>query len=223
MLHWFYTSLEYTNWGMNALTIGAIGTLAFTFIEGWGLHKQNQSIWNNDSGASASVTLFSFLMCFLFAFGIYGFYIKSISMIINGLILGVLHVPIFCGLWKYKTFTTMDKFSVAFSLAMIPAMIVFPWKDGVYLFIASCASLSGIAQAWEIWTEKDSGVVDIRLLITYLGSTLFWIIYATATHETPLMIMAWITLVILIAIIALWWTYRQPFRSNSQIARQENQ
>lgn len=210
MTQWFYASVEYTQWGLNASTIGSLGTIVFTAIEGWGLRKQNQNIWSHNSGASVSVTLISFLMFFLFAFGMYGYYVKSISMLVNGIILGALHVPILCGLCTYKKFTSTDKWSIGLSSFMVPAMLILPWKDGTYLFIAFCASLSGVTQAWEIFREKDSGVVDIRLLLTYFGSTLFWVIYATAIELKPLILMTWITLIILAVIIALWQLYRKP-------------
>ena len=210
MLEWFYTSLEYTHRGINASTIGSVGTIICTCIEGWGLYKQNHSIWKNDSGSSVSITMFSFLTFFMFTFGIYGYYCKSVAIIINGFGLGVFHLPIIYGLWKFKGFSRTEIFITLTSTLMIPAMIFLPWKDVLYLLIGTCASGSGIFQAWEIWTNKDAGVVDIRLMFSYTAATIFWIIYATATDQKTLQIMVWFSLIILFAIIVLWYKYRSP-------------
>lgn len=209
VITWFYSTLEYTHWGMNASTIGFVGTLIFTLVEGWGLYKQNGSIWNNDSGSSVSIAMFSYLTFFMFAFGIYGYFCKSITIIINGFVLGILHLPIICGLWKFKGFTHTEIYIFLISILMVPVMIFLPWKDSCYILIGICASASGIFQAWEIYANRDAGVVDIRLILSYTASAIFWIIYATATDQVPLQLMVWLSLIILLTIIVLWYKYRK--------------
>jgi len=209
MFEWIIGTLEYQNWGFNSLTIGSLGTLAFTIVEGWGLTKQNGTIWKTKSGESVSINLFSFLLFFLFAFFIYGLYIKSIAVIINGLVLGILHVPILFGLWRFKGFSRMEKVCFAISFAMIPAMIFVPWKDAVYIVIVSGAVFAIATQPWEIWERKSSGVVDIHLLVAYSLSTTFWVVYAFSTKQVPLEISTSITSIIIIVTLALWFKYRK--------------
>jgi len=67
------------------------------------------------------------------------------------------------------------------------------------------------SQPWEMWREKSRGVVEIKMLATFLLSLGFWITYGFAIEALPLMIINPLLLVILSITIFLWWKYR-PLR-----------
>lgn len=205
MPEWIFETLEYKNWGFNSLTIGFLGTIMLTGIEGWGLVKQKESIWDRESGESVSVMMFSFLLFFMFTFFIYGIYIKSFSVAFNGFVLGILHIPIILGLWKFKGFSRLEKKWFILTSLMIPLMIFLPWKDETYLVLAFITLFAASTQPWEIWKNDKAGAVDIRLLTVYLISTIFWMIYAFSIGEMPLKITTSATLIILIVTIRLWF------------------
>lgn len=209
MAGWLESTLEWQNWGWNALIIGSLGTIIFTFIEGWGLWKQNESIWSSRSGESVSISWFSFIAFFCFAFFVYGLYIRSIAVILNGATLGILHIPILWGLWKFKRFSFQEKSIFVISFLMLPAMIFFPGKDEVYLAIAVGTLFAALAQPWEILHNKSAGVVDIRLIIVYLLSTVFWVIYSFSVDRYAMKITTSVALVILTLTFILWVKYRK--------------
>jgi len=209
MLEWILGTLEFQNWGLNSITISSLGTLVFTGVEGWGLTKQGRSIQEADSGESVSIISFAFFSFFLIAIFLYGFHINSISVVISGLVLGILHFKILFQLWKAEGFSNAEKGWIAISFIMIPAMIFFPEKDTVYLTIVSGTLLAIANQPWKIWINKSSGVVDIRLLMAYLASTVFWVIYAFSTKQLPLEISTSTTLVILVLTLLFWLKYKK--------------
>lgn len=209
-LEWILGTTEFQNWGLNSPTIGSLGIIVFTLIEGWGLKKQNENIWENTSGESVSVTFFSFVMFFMFTFFIYGIYANSLSITINGLVLGILHVPIVAGLWKFKGFSKAEKICAAASAMMIPTMIFLPWKDAIYLVLAFTTLLAASTQPWEIWRNNKAGELSIQLLIVYLMSTIFWMVYAFSTRQLALEITTSATLVIIVITIILWSRCPKP-------------
>ena len=209
MWEWIQGTLEYQHWGWNSLIIGSAGTIIFTFFEGWGILKQNESIWREKSGESVSVSWFSFLGFFFFAFILYGVHLKSIAIVVNGSVLGPLHLPVLWGLWKYKGFTGKEKLLFVLSVLMVPAMAFIPWKSEVYLLLSIGTIIALASQPWEIWENKNAGVLEIRLIGIYLVSTGFWVAYAFATGDLPLEIITTAALFLLLITCLLWFKYRK--------------
>jgi len=203
----FGWTVEWQNWGLNALTIGSLGTIAFTFVEWWGLWKQKQAIWNEKSGESVSVSWFSYGTFFFAAFLFYGVHIASVAVIINSL-LAIIHIPILVGLWKFKGFSRHEKVQFVLLAGMVPAMAFLPWKDELFLIISFGTLYSFGTQPWELWKTKKAGVVEIRLIGVYFLSTLFWVVYAFAIGEWVLEIITPIVLIILGLTSVLWFKYR---------------
>jgi len=207
-------SIEWQKWGLNALIIGSLGIIAFTFIEGWGLWKQKQAIWNKKSGESVSVNWFSYLTFFFVASLFYGIHIASVAVVISGL-LAILHIPILVGLWKFKGFARHEKIQFVLFVGMVPAMAFLPWKDELFLIFSFGTLYSLGTQPWELWKTKKTGVVEIRLVGVYFLSTFFWIVYAFAAGEWVLEIITPIALVLLGLTSALWFKYRSRERANA--------
>ncbi len=198
---------EWQNWGWNALTIGSLGTIVFTFVQGWGLWKQKQAIWNAESGESVSVSWFSYFTFFFIAFLFYGIHIASVAVIMNGL-LAILHVPILVGLWRFKGFTRYEKIQLVPFAGMVPAMALLPWKDELFLIFSFGTLYSLGTQPWELWKTKKTGVVEIRLVGVYFLATFFWVIYSFAVGEWVLRITTPTSLILLGLTSVLWFKYR---------------
>lgn len=208
MEEWIRHSVEYQNWGWNSVTIGSLGTIIFTFVELWGLHKQNQTIWQKQSGQSLSVSWFSFFFFASVAFSFYGLHIRSIASILNGVVLALIHIPILLGLWQYKEFTRWESIQFFLLIATIPAMILLPWKDQVFLIISIGVIYAIATQPLELYKTKSVGAVDIRMLLVYVLSTIFWVIYAFAINEWVLKALALVNLGSLSLATFLWFRYR---------------
>jgi uncharacterized protein with PQ loop repeat len=200
--------MELHNFGFNAVTIGFCGTIFFTLISVWGLYQQAKTIWLHQSGQSVSVFWFSYNI-FLFNVGlVYGISLSSIALIFNGSLLGLMHLPILIGLGKYKGFTRLEKFSFLIYVILLALTIVLPYKGTLYLLFSFGNVFAQAMQPWEIVKQKNSGRVEVKLLIVYLTSTLFWVIYAFATRNLALEIICPIYLTILTATLVLWKKYK---------------
>ena len=208
-IHFFKNSVEWQGWGYNALTISFIATAVFTVLEGWGFWMQNLSIWRSKSGASISVSLFIYFCCLFITVIAYGFYIKSIAAIFNGM-LGFLHVPILFGLWKYKGFTKLETGALCIFPLMVPAMISLPWKDLMMISLLFGTIVPLLMQLYEMWRAKSAGVLNARFIGILIISTAFWVIYAFAIENWVMEVIYPLTLVILILIFALRFRYARP-------------
>jgi len=207
MLEFIQSTVEYQNWGLNAITIGSLGTIFFTFILWWGFWKQNHKIWKERSGESVSVIWFSYGLFSLIAFFFYGVHIQGISVIFNGIFLALISIPIVFGLWKYKEFTKTEKVLFFLFALMALAMAILPWKDQVFIIVSAGAIYALSMQVWELWDTKKTGVVEIRLLVISFFSSIFWVIYGFAIGEWVLKILASTNVFLLSIAILLWWNY----------------
>jgi uncharacterized protein with PQ loop repeat len=201
--------MELENFGWNILTIGFLGTIFFTFLEGWGLWQQKKAIWDNRSGKSVSVAMFSYSAVLFAAVFVYGLSENKIALWFNGLLCFV-QIPILIGLWKFKGFKKKERYLGIFLLSCLTTMIILPYKDWFFLLLSFGFLAAKITQPIEICREKSAGVVEIRLYIIYFVSSFFWMWYALATGDWVLKILCPIFFVILITTIILWAKYREP-------------
>src|SRR3989338_9388044 len=214
ILNFFTTSVEYQNWGWNASTFWALGINAFTAIEWWGLQQQNKKIWKERSGESLSVTLFSYVLFAFLAFIFYGVAINSISSVINGLVLGVMYIFVVSGLWRFKKWSVREKTQFWTFASILPAMAFLPWYNEMFLLISVDMMVAGATMPWELWKAGKRGVLEIRLLVTYLASTIFWVGYAFDIEQWVLEILACANLFFLGITTILWcWYYRNEKRA----------
>ena len=202
------STVEYQQWGWNAVCIGSIGTVVFTFIEGWGLWKQNQTIWRGLSGTSVSVSWLSYSLFSVAAFFFYGMHTRSIAVLFHGAFLTVVYIPVVLGLWRYKGFSPWERVQFFLFALMVPAMALLPWKKATFLVISVGAVYSLATEPFELWKTRLPGVVDGRFLVACIASTTFWIIYAFAIGDWALEALASVNVLLLSVSLALWCLYR---------------
>jgi len=201
--------VEIQQFGLNVVTIGFVGTVIFALVEAWGLWEQNKTIWASRAGESVSVTWLTYFFAASCAYVVYGISTREIAPAFSGFVAGVLHIPILVGLWKYKGFKRWEK--VLFSLFMfsLASMMLMPFKDWFFLVFAFGTIISLVMQPIEIIQNRNSGQVEIRLLLAYLGSTFFWTVYAYAAHDWVLEIVAPGQFVTLAVTAIIWFVYRK--------------
>ena len=108
----FKRTVEYKEFGFNALTISASATIIFSLLQAYGIFGQSQKIWRNKSGEALSGTFFFYNFFYFLIFFIYGISEKSVAMSFNGA-LCFLYIPILIGLKKYKGFTKIEKITAS--------------------------------------------------------------------------------------------------------------
>jgi len=171
------------------------------------LEQQRQLVITHRSGESISIP---WLLYFVVLHGIvllYGWSIHSVALIVNGL-LTFCAVPLLISLWEFEGFTIIEYvLSGFFSIILIGAATT-SFKEYFFFW----ASLGGVAvallQPLEIWKNKSSGVVDLKIHITSFVSAVFWILYGYKMHIWVLQITSYAYLVIAAITIMFWILYR---------------
>lgn len=209
MLELLKNTVEYQKWGFNAPTIGAIGIIFFAFVEGWGLLKQNQKIWQERSGESVSFRWFTYLGSYFIASIFYGLYIKSISVTFGAILPGLLHIPIIVGMIKFKQLAQNEKIQSALFLIMILAMVILPQKDLVYILLSIGTIYALATQPLELYRTKSVGVVEIKLILVYIASSVFWTIFGFSTKALGIMIVSPCALILLGLTLIMWRKYKK--------------
>ncbi len=199
--------VEIENFGFNSLTITALMTMLFTIFQGYGVIVQNKMIWQKKSVESLSATLF-FLYCFYFiSFFFYGLEKRSIAMSFNGL-LALPYIPIVIGFLKFRKLSWKEKISLLLTMAVVPLMIIIPNKD-IFLLILLMISLVILGtQPFEMIKTKKRGAVEIKFILIFSTTSIFWLIYAIAIGNWVLTIFNSSALVIYAVIIYLYRRYK---------------
>ena len=143
-------TLEYQNWGANALTITFFLSLVITSITAWGLLQQVKTTWRDRVAEAVSVSWLSYHSVLHLVIITYGVSISSAALMINGL-LALLYFPILFGLAKFKGLTPANKVALALFLAALVAMIVSPHKSIFFLVFAIGGLFSISMQPIEMW------------------------------------------------------------------------
>lgn len=204
-------SPEYQQFGMNALTVSALGATIFTFLQGWGVRKLGNRIWETRSGDSVSVIFIGYSMLYFFAFIVYGAQKLSITMTFNGL-LALLHIRIMRGLLKFKGFTSLEWFClVVFGIVMIPGMFFFHGeKQELFLLVLLFGILATLVpQTYGLWKSKSVGALDPRYLYVFLATNVFWFTYAAVIGSWSLMIFNPIAFIFILINLRLYYKYRR--------------
>jgi len=200
--------IELQNFGWNILTVSFIATLCFSFWAAWGLYDQVTKIWKNRSGKPASNVWFIY-MSGLFAVGaVYGVSIGSIAVTFSCIARGPLHIPILIGLHRFKGFTRLEWVLLFSLMCVVLVMIFLPMKGWFFLAISIIGLIPTLKLPWEIWREKTSGVVSIKLISVYNASTTFWIIYASVIKDYFLLASTSASFLLFAATTVLWIKFR---------------
>ena len=199
----YHNLVEIQEIGFNFMTVSAAAIVVFTIGEAWGLLKQGIAIWRKRSGLAVSNILFIYLMFMFAALVVYGLSLNAAVVVGNGL-LSALCWPILIGLWKFKGFSLWDKIIFATCFFIIIGLIILPHKKIIFFLFMLGSVLALLLQGWEMWKQKSNGVVEIKTVLVYFISTLFWIIYSLVIKDWPLMVVTSLSLVALTFIILLW-------------------
>ena len=208
MIDFLRSTVEWRNWGMNALTISALGTFVLTVFQTRSFAKQARAIWNSVKGDSVSVTMFGYLQFYLMSFVLYGIAMKSIAMVVNGLLF-ICIIPILFGLCKYKKLTLLEKCSVAAFSVLPVAMAVTPYKQQLFFCMLAGLLVALACPAYEIWRNKDAGVFEVQVAVATMCTNIFWAAYAFMVWDVPLMLFNPLSCALMVVTICLWMRYRR--------------
>lgn len=201
---------EYQQFGMNALTVSAFGATIFTFLQGWGVRKLGNRIWNTKEGESVSVTFIGYSTFYFLAFLIYGAERLSITMTLNGL-LALFHIRVMRGLLKFKGFTNIEwVWLFGFAILMVPGMLLLRGgEQEIFLLVLLFGIIfTLIRQTYEVWRAKSAGALEPKYFYTFLITNVFWFVYAMFVGAWPLMIFNPMAFVLLSINLMFYYRYR---------------
>lgn len=208
MFDFLRSTVEWQNWGMNILTFSSIGAVIITGFQAWSFIKQSRAIWTSENGDSVSVTMFGYLLFYLISFVIYGLAARKITIIVNGLLF-LCVIPIVIGLFKFKHVTRMERHCVA-AFGMLPViMFLTPHKQVFLLCLLACLLVAFACPVYEIWHNKDAGVVEVRVIIASMTANMFWGVYAFMVWDVPLLLFNPLSFALMVLTIFLWRKYRR--------------
>jgi len=201
--------LELENLGFNALTISFFATIFFSLLAAWGLIDQDRKIWSKKSGQSLSSIWFICASFFFLSNIIYGIETRSIALTFGGFTRGSIHIPILFGIKKFKGFSRADWLIIVL-LSTLSFFMAISGQKGTFFLVFSLGVMTLTAlQPLEIWRQKASGVVSIKMLIIYTVSSIFWIVYSVACGDTYILIMTLGFLTLFLVTILLWFRYKE--------------
>lgn len=182
-------TIEYQNFGWNLLTFSAIATIIFTIaLFRVGLLNQlktvlQEGIKTGSAGKSVSVSWNTYFVFLYAVILLYGFHIKSLAVIFNGILLALGHLAVLLSLYRYKKIILYEKYLILLFVFLPLVMIMSPLKAWVYFFSQIGGVIMVIFQPIEIWKNRDIGNIDKRFIVAYLVNVSFWLIYAFAIKD----------------------------------------
>jgi hypothetical protein len=209
MLDIIKNTVEYQGFGPNMLTAGAIGAMVVLLWESWGILAQIKKIWHERAAETLSSYMFGYTTAFMAASIPYGMATKSATIVISAGVVFLLHLPIMWGIMTFRGYTRQETAITGAFFLMVIAMIAIPsWMDGFYLAFSIGTLYAFGTQAWQIWREKTAGTLEIKLILVYMASSVFWGCYAFAAGLVPLMILNPLFFLIMLLIVVLWRRYK---------------
>ena len=205
------TTLEYQNWGVNALTVSFFLSVAITLITAWGLVQQHQTIWRKREVEAISVFWLTYNAMLQIVILIYGSSIHSAALVVNGF-LALAYIPILAGLWKFKGYSLLEKISVMVFIAAILAMVLLPFKSQFFFILALGGLFSASMQPLEMWRKKSARGVNIRFIGILILGNIIWFTYGVAVRGWVLIVVNAIAFCIFGITVLLWRRYRNTGR-----------
>jgi uncharacterized protein with PQ loop repeat len=209
MLDTLKSTVEYQGFGSNILTAGAIGAMIVLIWESYGIIAQIRKIWHERAAEALSSYMFGYTAAFMAASIPYGIATKSATIVISAGVVFLLHLPIMWGIMTFRGYTLKESVITCTFFLMVIAMIAMPsWMDAFYLAFSIGTLYAFGTQAWQIWREKSAGTLEIKLILVYMASSVFWGCYAFAAGLVPLMILNPLFFMLMLLIVLLWRRYK---------------
>lgn len=201
-------SKEYRNFGFNPMTLGSLGAVTCTGVQAWGLAGQMKAIRTERSAESMPFDMFAYSLFFLWSLVCYGIHLKSLTLVFCCSVLGALYLEVLVLLSVYSEISSGEIVLLAASALMVPAMILLPQKRTMYLIFDAGVVLFSLRQPWEIWKNRNAGVVQLGYLAAFLVSGFFWSVYSYAIRDWAMSAVCTGSTVLTGITLAFWVRFR---------------
>ncbi|MCX6797698.1 MAG: hypothetical protein NTX66_00550 [Candidatus Falkowbacteria bacterium] len=202
------STIEYKNIGWNVITLSFLATIPLTMFQIRAAIKQNRIIWKSKSSESWTLTLFAYLCFYFLSFIFYGLNLGSIAFFLSGLP-GFFYIPIMIGVWKYKKRSSMDCLA-SVSLSLIIPLMAFSNSKGLFMLIMfGVGAMAMITQAYKMIRNDNYKDVEPEFLISFLVSSVFWLIYSISTTAWAIVISSSLSLLFLSVMLVLYFRWHK--------------
>ena len=201
---------------MNVGAVSGWGVIFFGVLGAIGQWHQWKMIRSSKSIQSVSVLWSATFIVMFAAYVVEGMAIQSFVMQIQGGIRVIMYLLIFTGIIQYNNNTCAYRDAVIMNILVCLIMIMSlqqafglsdQVRDGIFQLLGLCGVVTTCHQPYMIWSNKSRGSVSLKMIVIYLASTIFWIVYALAIHNNPLFLISIAFCVIYSVTIALWFKY----------------
>lgn len=182
MLEILKNTVEYKEFGFNTLTVAAIMTILFSFLQAYGIYKQGKEIWQKKSGEAIASVFFFYNFFYFFIFLIFGLMENKLAVIINGS-LCFFYIPVLLGLKKYKKFSSLDRLMIILMLIASSSIFFYPRKDQLLFAFSLISLIVIIKQFREFIKERQLGAFSKKYLQMFFVTGIFWCIYFAAIGQ----------------------------------------
>jgi len=200
-------TIELKNFGLNAVTISFIATLAITTLQIIAAIKQNQRIRKNRSGEAWTLSLFAYLSFYFLSFLFYGISRNSLALFLSG-IPGFFYIPILINIWIYQENSKFDRISSILLFFVVPLIAISQYKGLIILLIFGLGAIAMLIQTYKMVKNKDYKDVEPVFLISFFVSSLFWFIYSTAINDRAVQTSSGLSLIFLIVLLSLYYQWK---------------
>ena len=209
-----WTDVQQLGWNNLGITIGFVGTIFFSFFEGFGLASQGWKLWSEPEkkGAALSVKWMSVSAALFIAIFFYGESANQFSSAVNGLFLVPLYCPILFGLYRFKGFSEEDWNIIEWLLAALVIDCCFPFatvRTTIFMVVNVMNVWMMLDEPKEMNRLQSTGVVDPKMLMIFVTSSSFWIVYAAALGDWVLTLIAASSLAAIGYTMATWWKWHR--------------
>ena len=175
-------------WSMGALLvlldpiiISFVGTVVFAVLGAHALHKQIKRI-DTEGAKSVSVEWNLVFLAMFTSLMPYGFERESLALVMQCLLRAPFYVVIMRQLYKFHLTFSGFQWGLA-GLATLATIASLFWPILVATGLLWVSVITAGHQPWKIWRTKSTEGVELRVLVVYLMSAVFWTAYGFALKD----------------------------------------
>ncbi len=210
-----WIELEHWDWSSCGLTF----SLVITIWAAYEMLRQAVHLWSQPEmkGESLSYNANAYFFITNIVVGLYGWHFHKLALFINGGFMSLMYLPVMVGLFKLKPLKRLE--TLVLSPTLLIALIISVTHRSLLKEMFFILSLGGLlfqlAIPWEIFRNKERGVVRVQVFVPFIFSTMVWWGYAIVTHDPVLIWTSPMYLAVLTVTIAVWLRY--PNRSQGGV------
>lgn len=212
----FGWTLEYQNWGWNALTVSATVTFFLSLVQAWGTIGQATKIRREKGGVSVNIRFFAYRLALFASLMLYGWTRESLLLLLASFNQTFAHVFVIMALRVHKRegWLAERKYFYLY-LLMVPVMIAFPWREYMVAAFTTYMFVPLVRQILEVWKERSAGNLDIRLIAILNFNAAFWIAYGVMTKDLVVLVFSPTCTLLYATLLFSWIKFRNPKRATS--------